>query len=583
MGQLAVCKKEIALAREQRDQGREADGLLALGKLHLEKGQRRLALDAWDTAAPLLQAQERKSELADLYELMGRTCLDMGWTSRGCQFYQYACHLQRDLGAWPEVGRLYVQVGVLEGRYLDDCKRAFRHARVVFRKLSDKLWEGRSYVYQARTFWHRDDQEEALGYLRYAFDLLSQLPSGQARADLEAAQQLMDYFRGAYRKDEDYAQALEASVATYEEARGEEEAVRREHEEYHRDRKADIEQLGLLRHEVGRTEADAVPALELIERYGYNAAAIAFYEKALPYLRGSHNRLAEAIVEGTITLLRILLRERYTSSETTIELYQEAHHDPLGLGRAHFNAAIHTLLYGESHADSALADLWRAEDLLVEAQAPGGEIQRVRAKRTELKRQLGPTAYTRARKSALEEYGRLKEEASSRVSIYESEPPGAYDDLIEAGVCRGETDNFLAAMLQVLATLIEEGLKPQPRQTALAARRHHFRLEGTTTGRSFAGSAAVASQAGAEAMFRVRLLELTNRDAEDIDLRLLLPGGPERDEQGAEILLLPRSRLEDLTLAYLDRRYGYLDADRAVEVLDETDQRVFLLRCGRSH
>ena len=586
MGQLASCKREIAQARELRDRRREADGLLALGKLHLEKRQRRLALDAWEAAAPLLQSLEQRSELADLYELMGRTCLDMGWTSRGCQCYQNACQLQRDLGAWSEVGRLYVQIGVLEGRYLDDCKRDFLHARVVFRKLSDKLWEARSYVYQARTFWRRDYWEEALGYLRYAFDQLSLLPAGEAQSELEAAQQLMDYFRGAYSKDEDYAQALLTSASAYEEAKGEDAAVRREREEYRRDRTADVERLGLLRHEVGRTETDAAPALELIARHGYSRAAISSYERALPQLRSSHNRLAEAIIEGTIALLRILLRERYVSSETASELYLEAHADPLGLGRTHFNAAIHAILLGEAHADSALASLWRAEDLLVEAGAPRGELQRVRAKRAELKRQLGQAVYIKARKNALEEYARLKEE-TGQVLLYLADTAEEFADLEKTGAHIGCAENFLAALLQVLDRLIAEEWESQPRQiTLLALRRHQYQLKGTTTGRSLTRHAASEENqpraAETKPVFRVRLLELPNTDAAEDVLEEHL-GWSLRERGPSEILHLSRGQLEALALDHLDRRYGYPDDDRAVEVLDEADQQLFLLRCGHGY
>src|ERR1700681_2952737 len=98
MGQLALCKQQVAQAREQADQGREAQALIALGKVHQEKGRRKLALDAWGSASSLLHAMGCDRELAELYTSMAGTCLDMGWTSRGCQYYRYACDLHRKLG-----------------------------------------------------------------------------------------------------------------------------------------------------------------------------------------------------------------------------------------------------------------------------------------------------------------------------------------------------------------------------------------------------------------------------------------------------------------------------------------------------
>jgi hypothetical protein len=133
-------------------------------------------------------------------------------------------------------------------------------ARVVFRRLSDPLWEARSYMIQAKTYWRRSYYEEALGYLRYAQDLLVQLPKEgieDRQPDIEFAQQLQTYFRRAYRSEADYLQELEASAYAYNEAKGEAAAMRKEREEYHRGRLSNIGQLGLLRHDVGRSDADA--------------------------------------------------------------------------------------------------------------------------------------------------------------------------------------------------------------------------------------------------------------------------------------------------------------------------------------
>jgi hypothetical protein len=589
MEQLAVCKRDVEQARQQGDREREAQALIALGKVHQEKGRRKLALEAWRAASSLLHTLGHDVELAELYERMAGDCLDMGWTDKSCEYYRWAHDLYLKLGHMPQVGRLFVQIGALENWGIDENKRSFQMARVVFRGLSDLLWVARSYLVQARTYWRRGYDEESLGYLRYAQELLAGLQEDEgerdrAADDIETVRQLEVYFSTAYRSEGDYAQAQVASFQAYEEAKGEEEAMRKAMEEYHRDRLPDIERLGLLRHEVSRTEAAAAPALQLIERFGYSAAALASYEKVLPQLRGSHNRLAEAIIEGTITLLRILLRERHASSESAIDLYLEAHADPLGLGRTHFNAAIHSTLLGETHADSALASLWRAEDLLGEAEVPRGEMQHVRAKRVELKRQLGPTAYTRARKSALEAYARLKEE-SCQVSIYRAETAEEFEDVEKTGVCIGEADNFLAALLQVLDLLTTEGWETQPRQiTLLALRRYQYQLKGTTTGRSLTGAATPEQQHAAEKgpVFRVRLLELPIRGPADGALEELL-GRPLRVSRQSEVLQLSRRQLEAIALDHLDRRCSYLDDDRALEVLDEADRQVWLLRSGAAH
>jgi hypothetical protein len=588
MGQLALCQRDLAQAREQGDREREAQALIALGKVHQEKGRRKLALDAWREAAALWQALGCDQDLAELYERMAGNCLDMGWTDKSCGYYREARDLYRKLGDMPQVGRLYVQIGALERWGIDENKRSFQRARIVFRGLSNRLWEARSFLIQARTYWLRSYWEDALGYLRYGQELLARLPEASGGEDrqtaIDFARRLQVYFREDCRSSEAYQQALEASDQAYEEAKGEEEAVRREREEYHRDRLPDIEHLGLLRHDVERAEAEAGPALRLIERYGYSAAAVASYEQALPQLRSSHNRLAEAIVEGTVTLLRILLRDRYVSSGTTQELYLEANADPLGLGRTHFNDAIQALLLGEAHADSALASLWRAEDLLTEARGPKAELQRVRAKRAELKRQLGVSAYTRVRKSALAAYDRLQEE-SSQVTMYLAETSGEDEDVEKIGVPIGEADNFVAALRQVLDLLILEGRKAQPRQVTLyALRRHQYQLKGTTTGRSLASTVVPEQPRAAESapVFRARQLELPNRDQMEDVLEEML-GIPLREERQSEILRLSPQQLESLALDHLDCRYGYLGDDRAVEVLDEAGGRVWLLRCGVAH
>jgi tetratricopeptide (TPR) repeat protein len=86
MGQLALCQRDVAQAREQGDREREAQALIALGKVHQEKGRRKLALDAWREAASLLQALGRDQDLAELYERMAGNCLDMGWTDKSCGY-----------------------------------------------------------------------------------------------------------------------------------------------------------------------------------------------------------------------------------------------------------------------------------------------------------------------------------------------------------------------------------------------------------------------------------------------------------------------------------------------------------------
>ena len=303
-------------------------------------------------------------------------------------------------------------------------------------------------------------------------------------------------------------------------------------------------------------------------------------------MRSSHNRLAEAIVEGTVTLLRVLLRDRYVSSGTTQELYLEANADPLGLGRTHFNDAIQALLLGE--ASTGPIPPWPPSggrrDLLTEARGPKAELQRVRAKRAELKRQLGVSAYTRVRKSALAAYDRLQEE-SSQVTMYLAETSGEDEDVEKIGVPIGEADNFVAALRQVLDLLILEGRKAQPRQVTLyALRRHQYQLKGTTTGRSLASTVVPEQPRAAESapVFRARQLELPNRDQMEDVLEEML-GIPLREERQSEILRLSPQQLESLALDHLDCRYGYLGDDRAVEVLDEAGGRVWLLRCGVAH
>ena len=201
------------------------------GESPQEKGRRKLALDAWREAAALWQALGCDQDLAELYERMAGNCLDMGWTDKSCGYYREARDLYRKLGDMPQVGRLYVQIGALERWGIDENKRSFQRARIVFRGLSNRLWEARSFLIQARTYWLRSYWEDALGYLRYGQELLARLPEASGGEDrqtaIDFARRLQVYFREDCRSSEAYQQALEASDQAYEEAKGEEEAVRR--------------------------------------------------------------------------------------------------------------------------------------------------------------------------------------------------------------------------------------------------------------------------------------------------------------------------------------------------------------------
>jgi len=74
-----------------------------------------------------------------------------------------------------------------------------------------------------------------------------------------------------------------------------------------------------------------------------------------------------------------------------------------------------------------------------------------------------------------------------------------------------------------------------------------------------------------ERVFRVRLLKMPKRDADEVALPELR-GRPAQDKLQAETLYLPCKQRGEVALNYLDHRYGPFEDDRAVEVLNEENR-----------
>src|SRR5258708_5862406 len=105
-----------------------------------------------------------------------------------------------------------------------------------------------------------------------------------------------------------------------------------------------IDRLGLIRHAQGREEEQGQAAVVLIDQFGYCEAAIPIYEQGIARFRRQHNRLGEAILTGSIALIRQAAHPG-SVGESWVKLallYRDAA-DRLGLGRTLLNEAVHVL------------------------------------------------------------------------------------------------------------------------------------------------------------------------------------------------------------------------------------------------
>jgi hypothetical protein len=413
-GMPSVRELQHALTLAQGKPLEETLVFISLGVAHWLSGQKKLASSAWQKGCDIAERLGHKRLAAMLQEVMGQAELAMLHPRLANDHFFATFQLYSELRAEVEAYRLIALLACLGGMMgeRERSERFYRVLRSHSRQLGDPLQEARTWIIQAESFWSgRMPGWESLGWARYGIELLEPLlPDGGAEVSrmIARGRALLASIEHTY---EDYPSIVRLSEEYYLAARDEAAQELHRKQEGARDRKAEIDGLGLMRYDLGREgQAQAQQSLDLIAQLGYSLAALDRYAQALAHLREEQDRLGEAIVAATMALIRLTSApDKEWGTERLLTLFRVAD-DPLGQGRVLYNEGMRLCRCEPARLEHAVTYFRCARELLYRADAPQEEQRGARWRIAEIKEQLGSYGYQRAKALGRDLYGRLLDE-----------------------------------------------------------------------------------------------------------------------------------------------------------------------------
>jgi tetratricopeptide (TPR) repeat protein len=582
-------KQALSVAREQEQSERVEDLLARLGSAYQENGQPKLAIGAWQEALSLAQARKAALVEAQLSEHIGQALLGMKHTQKAYQAYQRAFDLHNSVGDFEKMLQVVSQMAYIDAimGFMDNAQGLFRQVRSGYRKLGDTLLETVNYTRQAEVFWQKGYQQpEALGLLRYALELFEQLlaansdPMEDAMLAQEQQKALALYAGMLAQLGEDAFQILlQESALPYQRARLEAEVDRNEEHRYGQDHAGEIERLGYLRHDHHRSEPQAQPAVSAILEHGMRLAACPFYQEHFAPLRRAHNRLAEAILRGTVLLIEQVAEGKHSrsSDEKILTLYHQSG-DTLGMARTFYNRGVALALSQPPQIISAYACAFcamSAFDLLAQQ-----DVQtRARKLLSSWQNALNVSQVEEAQKQgqALLEQYMLK---PREIGIYRGPKPKSMLDSVAPQQRYATESQLLQATELVFSEMLREVQTTSPVCLEWNVYEEGTLLHSETTGSSLANDP--LAQRG---LFRLQYVTLGTYtfDGERMHAPVFSPLSSRTDD-GFEpgIQTNDTESLLRNALYFLDREYTDQFDARGIEVLDAQESPVLRLAWHRN-
>jgi tetratricopeptide (TPR) repeat protein len=581
MASIATLKKDLEQAREQEDRVCELRTLLILGESYREKGHRKLAISAWKEAIPLLMRSDQHREASDVYRRLAKLCEEMNHRQKATRSYLDAIScLQhvRDITA-PDLGTIahcYTIAAELEGHsgYLDTAHRYFVFARETYRMLDELEREALCWLAEAMMWFDRSVYDKGLGYAHYGLEQLRRVtPPSPNLAEAEQRFQTLREWLLNHSNEQIFQQFVQESATIFASAAAEAEEERKKREAWRRDLAPDASRLGLVRHEQGRRKCIASDAVQLIHTHGLSQSVLSVYKEARWQFRSQHNRLGEALIEGTIWLIEQISRASFSCEVSDLlSLYRDADNDVLGQLRVLYNygvicscksykdfeeavAYLHCVLLGLQQDADLREKRWEA---------------RIEKHLSTWKKHLSPQSYQQALAEGTKLFlTHLTSSHPVRISCSPLRENRPFWEQEEEGHIV-EVPHFLAATGSVLEAVIEEATRSTPRRFEWEAKRagEYRTLWAMTTGHRLAGEITPSTLIG----MRFLLWHLSTDPEQDSSFQ---PLDHPVDDARPGVHHFPSATLLTVALDYLDHpmpeELEWLDG-RAVELLNEQEQ-----------
>lgn len=156
------------------DRAREADSLVALGRLCFLRGDSAAALAAYQQALPLLQGEERRRDLPDALNGLGLAYRALGDTLRAREGFREALAVSRSVGDLRAEAETLTNLGRTDDLLgeTEDALQAHERSAALWRRLHRPGDEALALLDLGRLYLAAGDPERAIDQIREALPLL---------------------------------------------------------------------------------------------------------------------------------------------------------------------------------------------------------------------------------------------------------------------------------------------------------------------------------------------------------------------------------------------------------------------------